>query len=144
MVTGIFALVVVAILVLVLKRTRFGWAVQATALDKEAAELMGINTEKIYALVFGIGGACVGIAGGLMPTYLAVHPEVGGLFSLIAFVCVALGGFGSIGGALAASLLIGLVEALSGFYLAPVVKYVAVFGLYLAVVLFRPKGLFGW
>ena len=144
LVTGIFALAVVAILVLVLKRTRFGWAVQATALDKEAAELMGINTEKIYALVFGIGGACVGIAGGLMPTYLAVHPEVGGLFSLIAFVCVALGGFGSIGGALAASLLIGLVEALSGFYLAPVVKYVAVFGLYLAVVLFRPKGLFGW
>ena len=55
-----------------------------------------------------------------------------------------LGSFGSIGGALAASLLIGLVEALSGFYLAPVVKYVAVFGLYLAVVLFRPKGLFGW
>ncbi len=144
LVTGIFALAVVAILVLVLKRTRFGWAVQATALDKEAAELMGINTERIYALVFGIGGACVGIAGGLMPTYLAVHPEVGGLFSLIAFVCVALGGFGSIGGALAASLLIGLVEALSGFYLAPVVKYVAVFGLYLAVVFFRPKGLFGW
>ena len=67
LVTGIFALVVVAILVLVLKRTRFGWAVQATALDKEAAELMGINTEKIYALVFGIGGACVGIAGGSCP-----------------------------------------------------------------------------
>ncbi|HOU32889.1 MAG TPA: branched-chain amino acid ABC transporter permease [Synergistaceae bacterium] len=144
LVTGLFALAVVAALGMMLKRTRFGWAVQATAMDREAAELMGIDTEKIYALVFGIGGACVGIAGGLMPSYLAVHPEVGGLFSLIAFVCVALGGFGSIGGALAAALLIGLVEALSGFYLAPVVKYVAVFGLYLAVVFFRPKGLFGW
>jgi branched-chain amino acid transport system permease protein len=113
-------------------------------MDREAAELMGIDTEKIFLLVFGIGGACVGIAGGLMTSNLAVHPEVGGLFGLIAFVVVALGGFGSIPGALLAALLIGLVEALAGFYIAPVFKYVAVFGIYLAVILVRPKGLFGW
>jgi branched-chain amino acid transport system permease protein len=113
-------------------------------MDKEAAELMGINTERIYLLVFGLGGACVGIAGGLMPSYLAVHPEVGTLFGLIAFVIVAMGGFGSIFGALLAALLIGLVEALSGFYIAPVFKYVAVFGLYLVVVMIRPRGFFGW
>ncbi len=64
--------------------------------------------------------------------------------SLIAFVCVAMGGFGSIPGALLASLLIGLVEAFAGFYIAPVFKYVAVFGLYLVVVMVRPRGLFGW
>ena len=73
-----------------------------------------------------------------------VHPEVGALFSLIAFVVVALGGFGSIPGALAAALLIGLVESFSGFYIAAVVKYVAVFAIYLIVILVRPKGLFGW
>ena len=144
LVTGIFAVVTVLLLYYLIKRTRLGWAIQATAMDKEAAELMGIRTEWIYTLVFGLGGACVGIAGGLMPSYLAVHPEVGGLFSLIAFVCVAMGGFGSIPGALLASLLIGLVEAFSGFYIAPVFKYVAVFGLYLVVVFVRPKGLFGW
>ena len=144
LVTGIFALAVLAAVYWLVKRPRLGWAIQATAMDKEAAELMGIDTEKIYLLVFGIGGACVGIAGGLMTTYLAVHPEVGGLFSLIAFVVVALGGFGSIPGALFAALLIGLVESFTGFYVAAVLKYVAVFAIYLIVILVRPKGLFGW
>ena len=141
---GAVALVLLFLLYGLVKKTRLGWAIQATAMDKEAAELMGIDTEKIYLLVFGLGGACVGIAGALLPSYLAVHPEVGGLFSLIAFVCVAMGGFGSIPGALLASLLIGLVEAFAGFYIAPVFKYVAVFGLYLVVVMVRPRGLFGW
>ena len=136
LVTGIFALAVLAAVYWLVKRTRLGWAIQATAMDKEAAELMGIDTEKIYLLVFGIGG--------VMTTYLAVHPEVGGLFSLIAFVVVALGGFGSIPGALFAALLIGLVESFTGFYVAAVLKYVAVFAIYLIVILVRPKGLFGW
>lgn len=144
LVTGMFALVVIFTLYYVIRKTRLGWAIQASAMDKEAAELMGVDTEKIYLLVFGLGGACVGVAGGLLPSYLAVHPEVGGLFSLLAFVCVALGGFGSIPGALLAALLIGVVESLSGFYIAPVFKYVAVFGLYLAVIIVRPRGLFGW
>lgn len=143
-VTAIFALVVVLAAYWLIKKTRLGWAIQATAMDKEAAELMGIDTERIFLLVFGLGGLCVGIAGGLMTTYLAVHPEVGGLFSLIAFVIVALGGFGSIPGALCAALLIGLVESFAGFYIAAVVKYVAVFAIYLVVILIRPKGLFGW
>ncbi|MHC1728924.1 MAG: branched-chain amino acid ABC transporter permease [Syntrophobacteraceae bacterium] len=144
LVAGILALTVVGLIFLMIRSTRFGWAIQATAMDREAAELMGINTERIYILVFGIGGATVGIAGGLMPTYLAVHPEVGTMFGLIAFVCVAMGGFGSIPGAFLAALLIGFVEALGGFYIAPVFKYVAVFGLYLTVVFLRPKGIFGW
>ena len=144
LVTAIFSLAVLLCVYWLIKKTRVGWAIQATAMDKEAAELMGIDTENIYLLVFGIGGACVGVAGGLMTTYLAVHPEVGGLFSLIAFVVVALGGFGSIPGALFAALLIGLVESFAGFYVAAVVKYVAVFAIYLVVIMIRPKGLFGW
>ena len=142
--TAAFALVLLACLYWMLKRTRLGWAIQATAMDSEAAELMGIRTENIYLLVFGIGGACVGITGGLMTSYLAVYPEVGSLFSLIAFVVVALGGFGSIPGALLAAIIIGLVESFTGFYVAAVVKYAAVFAVYLAVILIRPKGLFGW
>jgi len=144
LVTALFSLVVLGVLFHVIKRTRVGWAIQATAMDREAAELMGIDTERIFTFVFGLGGACVGIAGGFMTSYLAVFPEVGALFSLIAFVVVALGGFGSIPGALVAALLIGLVESFAGFYIAPVVKYAAVFALYLAVILIRPKGLFGW
>ena len=144
LVAAIFSLVMLVILHYLIKKTRIGWAIQATAMDKEAAELMGIDTERVFTLVFGLGGLCVGIAGGFMASYLAVSPEVGGLFSLIAFVIVALGGFGSIPGALCAAILIGLVESFAGFYIAPVIKYVAVFALYLAVILVRPKGLFGW
>jgi len=144
-----FAMAVASLVIIVLiyhfmTRTKIGWAIQATAMDRDAAELMGIDTNKIYALVFGIGGACVGIAGGLLPMYMPVHPEVGSLFSLIAFICVAMGGFGSIIGSLLAALLVGLIEALVGFYIAPIFKYVAVFGLYLIVILIKPRGLFGW
>ena len=143
-VTSLFSGAVLFVLYHLIKKTRTGWSIQATAMDREAAELMGINTERIYILVFGIGGACLGVAGGLMPSYLATHPEVGSLFGLIAFVIVALGGFGSIPGTLLAALLIGLVEAFAGFYIAPVFKYVAVFAVYLVVIMVRPKGLFGW
>jgi branched-chain amino acid transport system permease protein len=141
---AILAVVVIGLVYALVNGTRFGWAVQATAMDRDAAELMGINTERIYVLVFGLGGACVGVAGGIMPSYLAVHPEVGSMFGLIAFICVAMGGFGSIPGALLAGLLVGVVESLAGFYIAPVFKYIAVFGLYLAVVFLRPKGILGW
>jgi branched-chain amino acid transport system permease protein len=144
LVTALSALVVIVLVYYMVKKTRLGWAIQATAMDKEAAELMGIDTERIYLLVFGLGGSCVGIAGGLLPSYLAVHPEVGLLFGLLAFVIVAMGGFGSIPGALFAALMVGLVESFSGFFIAPVFKYVAVFALYLLVVMIRPKGLFGW
>jgi branched-chain amino acid transport system permease protein len=143
-VTSLFSVLVVVALYRFIKRTRTGWSIQATAMDKEAAELVGIDTEHVFLLVFGIGGACLGIAGGLLPSYLATHPDVGTLFGLLSFVIVALGGFGSIPGTFAAALLIGLVEALVGFYVAPVFKYVAVFSLYLVVIMVRPKGLFGW
>lgn len=144
MVTSLFSAVMLFVLYHLIKQTRMGWSIQATSMDREAAELMGINTERVYLLVFGIGGACLGVAGGLMPSYLATHPEVGSLFGLIAFVIVALGGFGSILGSFLAALLIGLVEAFAGFYIAPVFKYVAVFAVYLVVIMVRPKGLFGW
>ena len=144
LVTALFSLVVLGLLYWMLTRTRFGWAVQATAMDPEAARLMGVNTERISLLVFGIGGACVGVAGGLLPSYLATHPDVGTLFGLIAFMVVAMGGFGSIPGALLAAIMIGLVESFAGFYIAPVFKYVAVFGIYIVVIMIRPKGLFGW
>jgi branched-chain amino acid transport system permease protein len=143
-VTSLFAVVVLFALYRFIKRTRTGWSIQATSMDKEAAELMGIDTQRVFLLVFGIGGACLGIAGGLLPSYLATHPDVGTLFGLLSFVIVALGGFGSIPGTFLAAILVGLVEAFAGFYIAPVFKYVAVFSVYLVVIMVRPKGLFGW
>ncbi|MDN5331882.1 MAG: branched-chain amino acid transport system permease protein [Tepidanaerobacteraceae bacterium] len=127
-----------------LKYTKTGRAIQATSLDRDTAKLMGVNTEKIYALTFGISGACVGVAGALLATFFPIYPESGALYSLLAFVIVALGGFGNIAGALYGGVLIGLSEALGGYFLGTQFKYAVVFLIYLLVLQFKPKGLFGW
>jgi branched-chain amino acid transport system permease protein len=126
-----------------LRSTRLGAALEATAADKEAAALMGIDAQKMFMLAWGIGAACAGIAGALLSTYLPIFPEVGANFILVAFVLVALGGFGSVPGALGAGVLIGVVEVLGGFLVGPEYKMVLVLSLYLVVVWLRPQGLLG-
>ena len=123
-------------------RTETGLALQATAQDRQAAALMGIDTDRMFALGWGLGGACVGISGALLANFFYVFPEVGAVFALLAYVTVALGGFGNVPATLAAGLLVGLVEVLVGLWV-PAFKYAGVFGLYLAVTLLRPQGLFG-
>jgi len=125
-------------------KTKTGRAIRATALDRDTALLMGINIDRIFALTFGLGGACVGVAGALLMNFYYVFPSVGGLFGILAFVTVALGGFGNITGAFLAGVIIGVVETAGGVFIAPVFKYTVVFVMYLVVILIRPKGLFGW
>lgn len=132
-----------AALWLFINRTETGMALQATSQDREAASLMGIRTDRIYALGWGIGAACVAVAGVLVSNYYYIFPEVGVIFALIAYVTVAMGGFGSILGALVAGVLIGLVEALGGLLIDPAYKYPIIFSLYLVIVIVRPRGIFG-
>ncbi len=129
---------------LLLTKSKFGRALRATSLDKDTAMLMGINTNRIFEITFGIGAACVGVAGGLLVNFYAVFPEVGLNFTVLAFVIVALGGFGNNGGAFLAGILVGLVTTMGGFFIGPEYKYTLVFLLYLVVITIRPKGLFGW
>jgi branched-chain amino acid transport system permease protein len=124
-------------------KTETGMALEATAQDRQAAALMGIDTERMFTLGWGIGSACVGVAAAFLANFFYIFPYVGSLFALIAYVTVALGGFGSIPGSLAAGVIIGVIENLGGLLIAPAFKYVAVFLLYLIVVLVRPQGLFG-
>jgi len=142
-VASVACLVAFGILYWFITRTETGVALEATAQDRQAAALMGINTERMFALGWGIGAACVGIAGAFLANFFYVFPHVGSLFALIAYVTVALGGFGSIPGSLVAGVIIGVIEVLGGLLIAPAFKYVAVFVLYLVVVLVRPQGLFG-
>jgi branched-chain amino acid transport system permease protein len=123
--------------------TETGMALEATAEDRQAAALMGINTERMFALGWGIGSACVGVAGAFLASFFYIFPQVGFLFALIAYVIVALGGFGSILGSLVAGLIIGMVEVLGGLFIAPAFKYVVVYLIYLLIVLVRPQGLLG-
>ncbi len=137
------AVVCNGLIFLFLKKTRAGMALEAVAEDKEAARLMGINSDRMFALAWGIGIASVGVAGALLTSFYYVFPEVGGNFGLIAFVVVALGGFGSVAGAFIAGIVVGLVEVMAGYLLAPSIKFVVVLALYLVVVLARPQGLLG-
>jgi branched-chain amino acid transport system permease protein len=143
LVASLGCLLAFALLYAFITRTETGLALQATAQDRAAAELMGIRTERMFALGWGIGSACVGVAGALLSTFFYIFPEVGSLFALLAYVAVAMGGFGSILGCLLAGVLIGLVESLGGLLIDPNFKYAIVFALYLLVVLVRPQGLFG-
>lgn len=129
---------------LLIARTKFGRSLRATSLDKETALLMGINTNRVFALTFGLGAACVGFAGGMLSNFYPIFPEVGLNFAIMSFVIVALGGFGNISGAFLAGIFVGLVENVGGFLIGPEFKYTLVFVLYLIVISIRPKGLFGW
>ncbi|MBI2159117.1 MAG: branched-chain amino acid ABC transporter permease [Candidatus Rokubacteria bacterium] len=130
-------------LYLFLSRSETGLALQATAQDRQAAALMGIDTDRMFALGWAIGSACVGVAGGLLAMFFYIFPEVGGAFALLAYVTVALGGFGNVPATLAAGVIVGLTEVVAGLVITPAMKYAVVFLLYLAVVLWRPQGLFG-
>ncbi len=129
---------------LFLKTTKTGKAILATEMDREAALLMGINTERINSISFALGSALVGIAGAFLSTYYYIYPQVGGTFGLIAFCVVALGGFGSIEGAFIAGIIVGLAQTLGGFFIDPAYKFAIVFLIYLITVWIRPEGLLGW
>jgi branched-chain amino acid transport system permease protein len=143
-VTAVGCVLITYLIYLFISKSKFGRALRATALDKDTALLMGINTDKVFALTFALGAACVGVAGGLLVNFYYVFPEVGFGFVILSFVIVALGGFGNIGGAFIAGILVGLVENVGGFFVGPEFKYTLVFILYLIVISLRPRGLFGW
>ena len=126
-----------------ISRTEFGKALEATREDREAVALIGIDRDRIFSIGWGIGAATVGIAGVMLATFYYITPTVGGGFALIAYVTVALGGFGSLVGALVAGLLVGIVEALTALVIDPSLKQVGVFAIYLLVLTIRPRGLFG-
>lgn len=130
-------------LYLLMSRTDFGKALEATREDQGAVALVGIDRNRVFTLGWGLGAALVGLAGAVMATFYYIHPQVGGPFALIAYVTVALGGFGSVFGALAAGLIVGVVEALTAVIFPPALKSIGVYSLYLAVVFIRPSGLFG-
>lgn len=130
-------------LLLAISKTEFGRALEATREDREAVGLIGIDRDRIFAIGWGMGAAAVGVAGVMLANFYYISPQVGANFALIAYVTVALGGFGSLGGALIAGIVIGEVEALSALVLEPSLKQVGMFAIYLAVLMFRPRGLFG-
>ena len=143
LVAGVLAIALTIALHLFLSRTAVGSRLLAVAEDRSAAMLMGIRPDRMQALAWGLSAAAAGIAGALMATAYPWSPSVGETFGLTAFVVVALGGFGSVPGALYAGLIIGLIQALSAYWLGPVYKDIVVYALFAALLWLRPQGLLG-
>jgi branched-chain amino acid transport system permease protein len=137
------ALATAAVLLVVIGKTDLGRAIRACAKERQGARLVGIDVEHVFAMSFGIGLACLGAAACfLLPAYY-VNPTVGSGFVLIAFTIVVLGGMGSFTGALLGGLLIGVVESVGGLWLGESLGQIGIFLIFIAVLLFRPQGLFG-
>jgi len=130
-------------LFLFIKRSRLGKAIQATSQNKEAAVEMGIYTDRVNALGWGIGIAGVGLGGVLLATFYPIHVYSGWTFSMISYISVALGGFGSFWGVYLGGLLIGVIENVLGTIFTPALKMVFVYATFVIVLIYRPKGLFG-
>ncbi len=141
---GFIAVFVVAfVLWLIMGRTDVGRAIRAVAKEKLGAELAGIDVAHIYAVTFGLGTACVAIAACLLIPSYYVNPTAGNAFILVAFTIVVLGGMGSVPGALIGGLIIGVVESLSSLFLGESLGQIGIFLIFIAVLLVRPRGLFG-
>ncbi|OZC84333.1 branched-chain amino acid ABC transporter permease [Rhodococcoides fascians] len=136
------ALVAVA-LTAVLKRTPLGLSIRAVASNSEGAKLVGVDIGRVYALTFGIGAACVAVAGGLMTPFTSLTPSVGEQFTILAFVIVVLGGLGSVVGAVVGGLVIGLVQTVGALYLPGTGSLILVFAVFILVLFLKPEGLYG-
>ena len=142
----VFAVVACALLILaawlVIHKTRLGRAMRATFQDPMAAQLVGVRTANVYAATFAMGTVIASMAGMLLGSIYSAQVAVGGLVSMKAFVVVILGGMGSFAGAIAGGLLLGVVEALWGGYVATGWVDIVGFALVILTLVFRPYGLF--
>jgi len=141
--TLIIALVTITILFSFLKYTKKGKAIRATAQDREVAQSLGVNVDEIFLITWGLGISCVAVAGIMLSTFYYVFPLMGITFVLIAFASVALGGFGSVHGAVFGGLVIGIIQQLGGAFVSPALKDVFVYAAFILVLMFKPMGFFG-
>jgi len=136
------ALAISAALILLLKKTMLGKGVRALMQSEVGAQLIGIDTRRLHPLMFGIGLGLSGVAGCLLSMAYTISPSMGQPYTVTALIVITLGGFGSMGGALAGGLLLGVVEAVGMHFSNPSLKALMSYIVFIAVLLLRPRGLF--
>jgi branched-chain amino acid transport system permease protein len=137
------ALALTAVLYLILRRLRIGRAIVAVRLDRDAAVLMGVDVNSIYAIAFGLGTALAGCAGVLMALIFPISPLTSTAYLGKAFVVCVLGGLGSVSGALAGGILLALIEGIGSTLIGPAHATTLSFALLIVFLILRPQGLLG-
>ena len=136
------ALVFAGGMIVLLRTTLLGKGVRALMQSPVGAQLMGINTRVLHPVMFGIGLGLSGVAGCLLSMAYTISPSMGEPYTVTALIVITLGGFGSMGGALAGGLLLGVVEAIGMHYTNPSLKALLSYSVFIGVLLLRPEGLF--
>ena len=137
-----WALAISAALIVVLRSTLYGKGVRALMQSPTGATLVGIDTERLHPLMFGVGLGLSGVAGCLLSMTETISPSMGEPYTVTALIVITLGGFGSMGGAVAGGLLLGVIEALGMHFTSPSLKSLLSYSVFIAVLLWRPNGLF--
>ncbi|MCD6679856.1 MAG: branched-chain amino acid ABC transporter permease [Burkholderiaceae bacterium] len=136
------ALAVSIALIVVLMKTLLGKGVRALMQSTVGAQLVGIDTARLHPLMFGIGLGLSGLAGSLLSMTYAISPAIGEPYTLTALIVITLGGFGSMVGSLFAGIALGVIEALGTHFTSPSLKPLLSYGIFIAVLLWKPNGLF--
>lgn len=136
------ALLFAGALIVLLRLTLYGKGVRALMQSPVGAQLVGIDTKRLHPLMFGIGLGLSGVAGCLLSMAYTISPAMGEPYTVTALIVITLGGFGSMGGALAGGLLLGVVEAIGMHFTNPSLKALLSYAVFIGVLLLRPKGLF--
>lgn len=139
----LISLLITVLVLLFLKYANIGKAIRSAADNRLGALLVGTDVNRVYAVCFGIGTACVGAAGALLVPLMPLSPSAGPPFTMVSFVIVILGGMGSLVGAMVGGLIVGVAESVATLFLPSTLKQVVSFSLMVLILLFRPKGLFG-
>ncbi|MCI9283500.1 MAG: branched-chain amino acid ABC transporter permease [Lachnospiraceae bacterium] len=126
-----------------LQKSETGRAIRAASQNRNVVTLMGVNIKRLYNIAFAISVGMVGIAGALLLPYSSVQPTSGTTYSFKSFVIIVLGGQGSVIGALISGLLVGIIEKVGTLYFSDTTAQIAVFAVFVLVLLLRPNGLFG-
>lgn len=126
-----------------LQRTKLGKAIRGTADNVSGAESVGINVSRVNIITFALGCALAGLAGAILPFFQDFTPFTANSYLIVAFVCVVLGGLGSLPGAFLGGMIIGMVEVFSGYYLPGTTNQVVIFMVFITILVLRPSGILG-
>ena len=137
------SIAITVLLWLFISKSNTGRAMRAVSQDRQVALLMGINEYKTYTIAFGIGAALLGLAAGMISVFLYAFPTMGSAYTLRSYVIVALGGIGSIPGAMIGGILVGVIEAISAQFMPASYSEVVVFIIFIVVLAIKPSGMFG-